>query len=136
MFFIALVALTTLSSACVLVPPTKNNQTPAGSNQPPVISSLEAKHSLLYPGGNSEIRCDVTDPDGDEVQLKWSCTNGRLIGAGSIVTWEAPNSYGEYPIMVIAEDGKGGRMEGWKDGSAAEGWPSSFRRLIFLTSDF
>ncbi len=101
---IALAVLAVLNGACF---PT----TPPESNRPPVISSLIAKYPFLYPRGNSEIRCDVTDPDGDEVRLKWSCTGGRLIGVGPIITWEAPNSYGEYPIMVIAEDGKGGSTQ-------------------------
>ena len=103
---IALTVLAAFNGACLPTTPPESE-----SNRPPVISSLTAKYPVLYPRGNSEIRCDVTDPDGDEVRLKWSCTGGRLIGAGTIVTWEAPNSYGEYPIMVIAEDSKGGSTQ-------------------------
>ena len=83
---------------------------PAG-NQPPVISSLEAKYMNLDPQAASEIRCVASDPDGDEVEFKWSCTGGSLSGAGSAVTWKAPNSYGDYHVMVIVKDTNGGSTQ-------------------------
>jgi len=98
---VTLAVLTMLASACGSVPDSVGNQ-------PPIISSLEAKYVTLYPKAVSEIKCIASDPDGDEVCFRWSCTGGSLSGAGSVVTWKAPNSYGDYHIMVIAEDDEGG----------------------------
>jgi hypothetical protein len=37
----------------------------------------------------------------------WSCADGTFIGSGPIVTWQAPNAYGDFHILVIVEDGNG-----------------------------
>ena len=93
-----------LCSACLVTPESKGNK-------PPVISSLEAQYANVYSKGASEIRCVASDPQGDTVQFRWSCTGGSLIGEGPTVTWAAPNDYGDYHIMVIAKDGNGGSAE-------------------------
>ena len=80
-------------------------------NQPPVISSLEAKYMNLDPRAASEIKCVALDLDGDDVDFKWSCTGGSLSGAGSVVTWTAPNSYGDYHVMVVVKDSNGGSTQ-------------------------
>ena len=97
MVLVMLAVLAALCSGCGVAPE------PEG-NQPPVISSLEAKYMNIDPRAASEIRCLASDPDGDEVDFKWSCTGGSLTGAGSVVTWKAPNSYGDYHVMVIVKD--------------------------------
>jgi len=99
-----LAVLAAQSSACVSAP------VPEG-NQPPVISSLEAKYMAVDPRAASEITCAVSDLDGDEVDFKWSCTGGDLSGAGPVVTWRAPNSYGDYHVMVIVKDSSGGSAQ-------------------------
>ncbi|MBA7678255.1 hypothetical protein ES703_86528 [subsurface metagenome] len=101
---VVLAVLAAQTSACVSAP------VPEG-NQPPVISSLEAKYMAVDPRAASEIRCLASDPDGDEVEFKWSCTGGNLSGAGPVVTWRAPNSYGDYHVMVIAKDTNGGSTQ-------------------------
>ncbi len=101
---VTLAVLMILASACGSAPG-------SAGNQPPVISSLEAKYMTLYPKTASEIKCIASDPDGDQVDFKWSCTGGSLSDAGPVVTWKAPNSYGDYHIMVIAEDGGGGSTQ-------------------------
>ena len=97
---VALLMLIGLCGACIVAPE------PDG-NQPPLITSLEAKYMTLYPRGGTEIKCTATDPEGDRLNYKWSCTGGTFDGAGPIITWEAPRSYGEYHIMVIVEDDEG-----------------------------
>ena len=96
--------LAVLCSACLVT------AEPQG-NKPPVISSLEAEYVNVYPRGASEIRCVASDPEGDAVQFKWSCDGGTLTGDGSAITWELPNDYGDYHIMVIAKDGNVGSAE-------------------------
>jgi len=99
-----LAVLAALCSGCGSTPE------PEG-NQPPVISSLEAKYINVDPRAASEIRCLASDPDGDELDFKWSCTGGDLSGAGTVVTWRAPNSYGDYHVMVIVKDTNGGSAQ-------------------------
>lgn len=98
---IVLAMLTVFSGACLVQPQSEGNQLP-------VISSLEADYINVYPLGTSGIRCVASDPEGDAVQLRWSCDGGSLMGDGSAVTWEAPSDYGDYHIMVIAKDNNGG----------------------------
>ena len=82
------------------------------ANQPPVISSLTAVQTLVYPASGTEIWCVASDSTDDQLNYRWSCTGGSFNGSGSNVTWEAPNQYGDYHIMVIVEDGKGGSIQG------------------------
>jgi len=83
----------------------------SSGNEPPVISGLKANNINVYPLGKSEIQCVAWDPEGDQMSFKWSCTDGSFTGSGPIVTWKAPNSYGNYYIMVIAEDQGGNSTE-------------------------
>jgi len=76
-------------------------------NQSPKISSIEASNMYVYPMGKTELQCIAIDPDNDNITFKWSCTDGSFIGTGPIVTWKAPNAYGDFHIMVIVEDSKG-----------------------------
>lgn len=76
-------------------------------NKPPKISGIEASNMYVYPKGKSTINCVVTDPEGDDLLFKWSCSDGTFTGSGPEVTWKAPNQYGEFHIMVIAEDTSG-----------------------------
>lgn len=80
-------------------------------NKPPVISSLEAEYMNVYPKGGSDIECIASDPEGDAIQFVWSSTGGTLSGEGPIVTWESPNDYGDYYIMVTVKDVNGGNAE-------------------------
>jgi hypothetical protein len=97
-------ALIMLNSACLVTAESKSNKTL-------VISSLEADYMSVYPKGMSEIKCVSTAPEGDTVQFTWSSDGGNLTGEGPIVTWQAPNDYGDYHVMVTAKDNNGGRAE-------------------------
>ena len=98
-----------LAMLIVIVPLT--NACNSSGNKPPVISSLNANYPNVYPRGKSEIQCVAWDPDGDQISFTWSCTDGSFTGDGPIVTWKAPNSYGDFHIMVIAKDESGNSAE-------------------------
>ncbi|HEX76132.1 MAG TPA: PKD domain-containing protein [Dehalococcoidia bacterium] len=108
-----LAIITMLGSACGpgQAPPAAPSPPGQGGNQPPTISSLTATHTQVYPSGNTEIRCVASDPDGDKVNFKWSCTGGSFTGVGEIVTWKASENYGSYDVTVTVEDGKGGTTQ-------------------------
>jgi hypothetical protein len=114
-FGIALVMLTVvamMSGACGPreMPPPPLPPTPSG-NQPPVISSLVAANTQLYPSGNTEVQCIAQDADGDQLDFTWACTGGNFSGAGPIVIWKAPPDYGTYTITVTVADSKGGSVQ-------------------------
>ena len=71
------------------------------------IASLTAEHPTLYPLGNTRIACVATTPEGSQLTYQWSGTDGKFIGSGSQVTWEAPKSYGDFHIMAMVDDGHG-----------------------------
>lgn len=107
---VGLAVVAMLAGACGTreAPPTL--LTPNG-NQPPVISSLTAAQTTVYPSGNVEIRCAASDADGDQVDFKWTCTGGSFSGGGPSVIWKAPPNYGTYTITVTVEDRKGGSAQ-------------------------
>ncbi len=79
----------------------------SASKGTPVIYELSTDHTRLYPRTTAELKCVALDPDNDELFFKWSSTEGAISGDGPIVSWKAPDSYGDYHIMVIVEDAGG-----------------------------
>lgn len=77
------------------------------ANQSPKISSIKADTLYVYPKGQAELECIALHPQGDTMTFTWSCTDGTFVGSGPIITWQAPNAYGNFHIMVVVEDTKG-----------------------------
>lgn len=77
----------------------------------PVISSLVAEYTTLYPLGNTIVTCSASSPDGAALKYRWVCNDGKIIedpaGNGSTVTYEAPKTYGDFYIMATVDDGRG-----------------------------
>jgi len=88
----------------------------SGSINPhaPLISSLVAEHTTLYPLGNTTITCSASSPDGAALQYRWVCDDGIIIqdaaGNGSTVKYEAPRTYGDFHIMATVDDDRGNSM--------------------------
>ncbi|MEA3431961.1 MAG: PKD domain-containing protein, partial [candidate division WOR-3 bacterium] len=99
---LAIVAMVIVSSACG-----PSTQPPPSGNQPPVISSLTAAETDVYPLSTVAIQCAASDPDGDPISYAWSTTGGSLTGTGSTVSWVAPEYYGDYDVTVTVEDDQG-----------------------------
>lgn len=73
-------------------------------NRPPQIAALKASDLYIYPTGTTELQCIVTDPEGDKISFRWSANDGSFTGNGPVVTWKAPNKYGDFHIMVVVDD--------------------------------
>lgn len=73
----------------------------------PVISSVVAEHTTLYPLGNTKITCSAISKDGSALNYRWVSNDGTITGTGSTITWEAPKTYGDFHIMVIVDDVQG-----------------------------
>jgi len=77
-------------------------------NNPPAISNLIANPDSIIMNDSCEITCIANDPDGDSLNYAWQSTAGAIVGSGSVVSWNAPDSMGEYFITCKVLDGNGG----------------------------
>lgn len=79
------------------------------SNLDPVISSLVAAPATVQPKASSTITCVASDPDSAILNYSWKTSDGSITGAGSTVTWIAPDRKGQFTITVTVDDGRGGQ---------------------------
>lgn len=85
------------------------------SNLPPVITRLTALPTLIEQGGQAEVQCEASDPEGHSLKYEWRAPVGQIIGAGTKVIWQMPDPLSEYPvtsyypILCTVDDGRGGR---------------------------
>jgi len=49
------------------------------------------------------IECIVSDTS-SELFYEWSCEDGQISGEGSVVSWTAPNTSGEFTVTVTVSD--------------------------------
>jgi len=82
------------------------------ANHRPAIISLTAGQEEVLSSGSSQIACDASDPDGDELSYEWSATGGSIVGTGAVVNWVAPGEGGTYSITVLITDSQGGEDTG------------------------
>jgi hypothetical protein len=75
----------------------------------PVITSLVAEHTAVYPLGNTKITCSATAKDGGALTYQWVSNDGTITGTGQTVTWEAPKTYGDFFIMCTVYDSQGNK---------------------------
>jgi hypothetical protein len=87
-------------SACLATSEKTNKDTP-------VIDRLVVDHPALYSLGNTVIECSASDPQGDRLTYSWVSDDGKIIGNGPKVTWEAPAKYGDFHILVSVSDSNG-----------------------------
>ena len=80
-------------------------------NHPPSITSLKAKQDMISPLSSCLIECVASDEDGDELSCEWSATEGKILDVNGVtIAWSAPESEGEYSIMVKVTDVNGGEV--------------------------
>jgi hypothetical protein len=100
------------------------------ANRPPTIASLVADADWTTPSGSINVTCDASDPDGDELNYKWSTDGGDILGTGAVVNWAAPQEVGIYHITVVAKDGHGREDTKSVILSVATGTPPTIEDLI------
>ena len=76
------------------------------SNNAPVINNLTASPTSVQKGGTSTLTCNATDADNDTLFYTWQNTDGTISGTGPSITWTAPNTNGNYVILVTVTDGQ------------------------------
>jgi peptidoglycan-associated lipoprotein len=83
---------------------------PPAPNRPPVFNGpIQANPPVLEPGQSTNLSAPATDPDGDTITYTWSAPAGSFSSQNGMNTiWTAPNAEGNYPLTVVASDGRGG----------------------------
>jgi hypothetical protein len=77
------------------------------SDSPVIAMSTVVEHPVVYPLGNTSIRCVASSALNSKLSYKWVSNDGKIIGEGAEIKWEAPAAYGDYHIMVTVDDGNG-----------------------------
>jgi hypothetical protein len=107
LIILLLVLALLLSSASLPpLPPTPPTPPP---NEPPIINSLTTEKEVITLS-ESQIACEASDPNSDNLTYQWSADGGTIKGEGSNITWVAPDVIGNYTIKVTVADGKGGTV--------------------------
>lgn len=73
----------------------------------PVISDLKADN-VVAALGTTQVICTATGAGADNFTYNWAATGGAIEGAGSTISWTAPELSGAYMVTVVVSDGKGG----------------------------
>ena len=77
-------------------------------NNAPVINSVTADPSSVYPGEDVTLTCDAEDEDDDTITYEWSAEAGTLSATNlASVIWTAPDDSGHLMMEVIVEDEEG-----------------------------
>ncbi len=104
------------------------------ANHPPTIISLVAEQRELLPLRSSQIACNASDPDRDDLSYEWSASGGSITGTGAVVHWLAPEEVGIYDITVLVADSQGGEDTGSIALSVEASIPPTVENLI-VTAD-
>ena len=75
-------------------------------NEIPKINGFEALPRKIDLGGESQIKCNATDGDNDELSYEWYSSAGSISGSGSVINWTAPNQAGNYFVQCKVTDEK------------------------------
>ena len=86
---------------------------PPLANRAPIINSITT-NSPVGIGNNLTITVDASDPDGDPLRYLFELNFGTLRYQSNVLvnsrTFPSPNQPGEYPILVVVSDNKGGTV--------------------------
>ncbi|MCX6142416.1 MAG: T9SS type A sorting domain-containing protein [Ignavibacteriales bacterium] len=77
-------------------------------NNPPVIQKMKAIPKKINIGATTTLSCLAVDADSNALSYRWSARSGLLSGSGSLVSWQAPPTEGNYYIRCVVDDGLGG----------------------------
>ncbi len=73
----------------------------------PVISELTA--TTQVPAlGKTQIVCEASGGESENLTYGWTSTGGTLVGSGSTVSWTAPEKPGDYMVTMTVSGSAGG----------------------------
>jgi hypothetical protein len=79
----------------------------SSGNIDPVIA-LEGGHRCVQPGSEVVLLCTITDDSTESLAFSWKAETGEIISSGMRATWTVPETPGDYTVMVVVTDEKGG----------------------------
>jgi hypothetical protein len=120
---LAVIALL-LASSCTTV-----------TNRLPKIAGLEAEAEWIAPSGTVGLTCTASDADGDRLTYQWTASGGDISATGAAAIWTAPEEAGMYDIMVVVDDGQGGKDTGFLTLIASNGPPPSIKNLAVTAKE-
>ena len=82
----------------------------AVANYPPRIKSLTPDSSTVLRKHSTFIFCTATDKDNDTLSYLWNSSGGSIVGSGSLITWNAPDTVGTYVVRCIVGDSHGAQV--------------------------
>jgi len=75
------------------------------ANQKPEISNLYIEKTNVILGNTITVKCTASDPDGDDITIRWSATDGTFSKTeGDSSKWTAPNTSKTVVITVTVSD--------------------------------
>ena len=89
-----------------------------GENKNPVIAAINLSEANPAVDEQYAVTADASDPDGDDLEYKWSVSAGGGTIANNTTNpmqWTTPNTAGTYTIEVTVTDTKGGSATETKD---------------------
>ena len=75
-------------------------------NDPPIITFINDSILQVAPNSITDIICEASDPDKDEISYRWIVEDGSIseTNSDSIITWRAPFLESNYSIACIVTD--------------------------------
>jgi hypothetical protein len=104
---ICLAIICMLAFSCSPAPKPPTVTLPPKENQAPIAKAVTGTRELK-PSSTISVQVAAADPDGDKLTYKWSAVRGTIEGEGRQVKWTAPAEMGEFEVICVVSDGKGG----------------------------
>ena len=96
-----------------------------GDNIDPQIISIKLSEEDIFTDKIYIVEADVTDADGDNLSYSWSVNSGSISdNTSNPMQWTTPRDHGNYIVILVVNDGKGGQDT--KDKSVSVGPTVSF----------
>ena len=91
-----------VTTPCCAAPPPPPPPPPA--NRPPQVA-IENPPAHVCVNGQFVFRANFSDPDGDNLQVSWTTSNGTVSSGRERVTYTAPGAQGTGSVTVTVSDG-------------------------------
>jgi hypothetical protein len=97
------------AAGCAAKPQAGPVAEPPAQTQAPslTISTLTADRQVPALG-KTQITCEASDANSDNLTYRWTATGGALDGSGASVSWTAPQKSGDYLVTVVVSNVAGG----------------------------
>jgi hypothetical protein len=76
-------------------------------NYPPRIKSLTPDSSTVLLKHSTFIYCTAADRDSNTLSYSWNASGGSIVGSGSLITWNAPDTTGTFVVRCVVSDTHG-----------------------------